>query len=174
MSERSVIRIWADARYNEDNEMLKDDASRIAEAMQHRSHWHGTTPEMVQAEVINQVEHLKELRAYYMAMQDAHPTNCAWGNLVMKCNQQINEMLRMKGHWFGLENQREPLSWIGVRNNDYNDELDELRDRYVAAYIDQYRREKGIPDGTKLPLKDIITIIQSMPAHITAPDPDGD
>lgn len=126
-------------------------------------HWHGAIPETVQAEVIAQVEHLKDQRAYYMAMQQAYPNNCAWGNLVLRYDQQINEMLRSKGNWYGLERQREPLSYIGVKNRDYHD-VDEERDMLrMMQMMSEYKRNNGIPEDQELSLRDTAKMLLSMP-----------
>lgn len=165
MSVRSVVRIWAEERCSDEVEQMLDDAEKIAEALKAGVHWHGTTPELVQLQVICQYDSIREQRAYYMAMQEANPTYAQWGNLVMKCNQQMNELLRMQGNWFGLEKQGEPLSWIGVRNRDHDDELDEVREKMTAAYIKKYRRDNNIPDDVQLTVKETLAAIEHMPAR---------
>jgi len=158
VSERSVIRIWAEAKRDDESEEYSRDVAGIAEAVRKGEHWHGSLPETVQAETINQLEHLKDQRAYYMAMQSAYPTNCAWGNLVLRYDQLIDDMLKVKGNWYGLERQREPLTYIGLKNNDLH-EMDEsafMRDALKA--VAEYKQANNIDDDS-MTLRDTVKAI---------------
>ena len=164
VSERTVTRIWAEASRTNEIEQMADDLNDISEAIRNGRHWHGSLPEMVQAEVIAQIEHMRDQRALYMAKQDAHPLNAAWGNIVLRYDQQINEMLRMKGNWYGLERQREPMSCIGVKNRDYHDTDEAAQMIQLAQAISEYKRKNGIDEGHEMTMQETVKAMLSLPA----------
>jgi hypothetical protein len=100
---------------------LTSDASKVAADLNEYGHHHPISPEMVQMLTVKQFYQVLETREYYRAMRDAFPTNCAWGNLEERYDRQIIELLRSMGAWFGIENQKEPLTSRGVRNLDISD-----------------------------------------------------
>ena len=158
ISLRSVTRIWQEDAAQQRTDSMTDTFSRIRDCMAEGQHYHPITPEAVQAMTIDHLDELMLQRDHYKAMQEAQPTNCAWGNLVSKTNQQIFDVLRTMGRWYGLENQKEPLTWIGLKNRDLEEiDMGQILQRlhadpdYKAAHDKDGRLR--LDDGMKMILK---------------------
>lgn len=109
VSERSVIRIWAEAAGDDLAEDMEADRGLIEADLKSTGHHYAVLPEAVQSLTMGHYLHLVERREYYAAMADAYPENCAWGNLEAKYDKMIAEELRTMGHWYGLDKQDTPL-----------------------------------------------------------------
>ncbi len=109
VSERSVIRIWAEAAGDDLAEDMEADRVLIEADLKATGHHYAVLPEAVQSLTMDHYLHLVERREYYAAMADAYPDNCAWGNLEAKYDKMIAEELRTIGHWYGLDKQDTPL-----------------------------------------------------------------
>ncbi len=103
VSERSVIRIWAESA---GEDMAKDIAGDEKESLRAAGHRCARDPEGVGALMAAHYLRLLERREYYAAMADAYPDNCAWGHLEAKYDRLIAEELKTMGRWQAMDSWR--------------------------------------------------------------------
>lgn len=106
VSERSVIRIWAEGAGEEMAEDLAAQRGEKAEDLRKMGHRCASQAEGVEALMTAHYLRLLERREYYAAMADAYPDNCAWGNLEAKYDRLIAEELRTMGRWKAMDSWR--------------------------------------------------------------------
>jgi hypothetical protein len=121
ISEPSVWRIWKETSLEDIEKDLRGGMQQVNTNLTTTGHHHALAPEVVQMMTVKQYFHLIEEREYYRAKADAEPYNCAWSNVVLRYDHEINDLLKVMGNWYGLERTREPMTSTKVRNADLRD-----------------------------------------------------